>query len=495
MTEPVSPPAPVTVPIYPALGSANFNSEAYAYGSAMPAVAANINATGEAAYTNAVAAKEKALAAAASEAAATTNADLAMGYRNTAQLAAAAAADAQTAAQAALDSFDDRYLGQKPANPATDNDGGALVIGALYFRTTAPIGMKVWTGTAWDDAYANLSSKFDKTGGVISGNVNIPSLNGGQLAGLRNKIINGACEVTQRGAAPAVLGAWTYGGADRIAVLPVGFSTASGTIFQTLGYVSYYLGQGVALTTTGSGSVNFETRLESRDVIDLNSKTVTFSVRVWHDTGSAVNVTLTLTKANAEDNFTSKTTIASLAPVSVATSTATYLTLTVPLGSTDASNGLSCQVNFTGVGAVTNKVFMTSEWQLEVGSVATPFEHRPYGLELALCQRYYQRLTIGTNQIAIASADTATAALAVVPLIVPMRQPPLAFEQSGVATDYRIRAPGATSITCSDVPILVATNKESVWLNFTVSSGLTAGQAVFVRGNSASAYVGFSAEL
>lgn len=94
MTEPVSPPAPVTVPLYPALGSANFNSEAYAYGSAMPAVAANINATGEAAYTNAVAAKEKALAAAASESAATTRADLAMGYRNTAQAAAGTATSA-----------------------------------------------------------------------------------------------------------------------------------------------------------------------------------------------------------------------------------------------------------------------------------------------------------------------------------------------------------------------------------------------------------------
>ena len=94
MTEPVSPPAPVTVPPYPALGSADFNSHAYAYGSAMPAVAANINATGEAAYTNAVAAKEKALAAAESESAATTQADLAMGYRNTAQAAAGTATSA-----------------------------------------------------------------------------------------------------------------------------------------------------------------------------------------------------------------------------------------------------------------------------------------------------------------------------------------------------------------------------------------------------------------
>ena len=94
MTEPVSPPAPVTVPPYPALGSADFNSQAYAYGSAMPAVAANINATGEAAYTNAVAAKEKAIAAAASETATTTQADLAMGYRNTAQAAAGTATSA-----------------------------------------------------------------------------------------------------------------------------------------------------------------------------------------------------------------------------------------------------------------------------------------------------------------------------------------------------------------------------------------------------------------
>jgi hypothetical protein len=84
-----------------------------------------------------------------------------------------AAVIAKNAAEAALDSFDDRYLGQKPADPATDNDGGALLVGALYFRTTAPIGMKVWTGTAWDDAYANLSSKFDKTGGAISGGISV----------------------------------------------------------------------------------------------------------------------------------------------------------------------------------------------------------------------------------------------------------------------------------------------------------------------------------
>jgi len=45
----------------------------------------------------------------------------------------------------------------------------------------------------------------------------------------------------------------------------------------------------------------------------------------------------------------------------------------------------------------TNDYFEVSEVQLELGKVATPFEHRFYGEELALCQRYYQRLYYGAG--------------------------------------------------------------------------------------------------
>jgi hypothetical protein len=73
--------------------------------------------------------------------------------------AASSAASAQVskdAALAALDSFDDRYLGQKATDPTVDNDGDALVSGALYFNTTDDV-MKVYDGSLWVAAYASLS--------------------------------------------------------------------------------------------------------------------------------------------------------------------------------------------------------------------------------------------------------------------------------------------------------------------------------------------------
>jgi hypothetical protein len=47
-----------------------------------------------------------------------------------------------------LDNFDDRYLGAKTSDPALDNDGNALAIGALYFNTTDGV-MKVYTASGW----------------------------------------------------------------------------------------------------------------------------------------------------------------------------------------------------------------------------------------------------------------------------------------------------------------------------------------------------------
>ena len=63
---------------------------------------------------------------------------------------ATAAAASATSAAASYDSFDDRYLGAKSSDPSVDNDGNALVTGALYFNTTSNT-MKVYNGVAWGD--------------------------------------------------------------------------------------------------------------------------------------------------------------------------------------------------------------------------------------------------------------------------------------------------------------------------------------------------------
>lgn len=94
--------------------------------------------------------------ASADAATATTKAGEASTSASNAALSASSAQASKDAALAALDSFDDRYLGQKTADPTVDNDGNALVSGALYFNSTDDI-MKVYDGSLWVAAYASLS--------------------------------------------------------------------------------------------------------------------------------------------------------------------------------------------------------------------------------------------------------------------------------------------------------------------------------------------------
>ena len=125
------------------------------------ASAASTSAAASAASASASAASEAAAstsesAAAASEANASTSEANAASSASSAATSASSASASADAALAALDNFDDRYLGQKATDPALDNDGDALVAGALYFNTTDDI-MRVYEGSAWVAAYASLA--------------------------------------------------------------------------------------------------------------------------------------------------------------------------------------------------------------------------------------------------------------------------------------------------------------------------------------------------
>lgn len=108
--------------------------------------------------------------------AASTSASSASTSASNASSAQTAAESARDATLAAYDSFDDRYLGTKTSDPTLDNDGNALLAGALYFNSVSGI-MKLYTGSAWVAAYVSGSGYLATTGGTMTGNI---TFNGSQ---------------------------------------------------------------------------------------------------------------------------------------------------------------------------------------------------------------------------------------------------------------------------------------------------------------------------
>jgi hypothetical protein len=98
-----------------------------------------------------------ATSAATSAAAASASASAASTSASNASNSADAAAGSAAAAAASYDAFDDRYLGDKASDPTLDNDGNALLTGALYFNTTSDV-MKVYDGSAWNIAAISSAS-------------------------------------------------------------------------------------------------------------------------------------------------------------------------------------------------------------------------------------------------------------------------------------------------------------------------------------------------
>jgi len=236
-----------------------------------------------------------------------------------------------------------------------------------------------------------------KTTGEISG-ANFDALNGGQLGGFRNRLINGGMQVGQRGAVVFAASADKYGWVDRWIV------RVTGTTVSALGYqtADVNANSGISLqvgnvTTTGASSVAITQRIEAANCQDFGGKTIVISGKVRQMSGSPQTLTVYVNKANAPDNFGAITPVGSPATGTfVAASGAVVpFSFTTTLGSADAVNGLQVTAAFLALPALSSIQFLFSDMQLELGSVATPFEQRPYGIELALCQRYYQKIGQG----------------------------------------------------------------------------------------------------
>jgi hypothetical protein len=91
-------------------------------------------------------------------------------YVDTVAGSATAAAASATAAANSYDSFDDRYLGAKSSAPSVDNDGNALITGAIYWDTVSNA-MYAWTGSEWGSISSTAAIyryRFTASGGETS---------------------------------------------------------------------------------------------------------------------------------------------------------------------------------------------------------------------------------------------------------------------------------------------------------------------------------------
>ena len=232
--------------------------------------------------------------------------------------------------------------------------------------------------------------------------VNLASAAGTGFA-FRNRIINGDMRIDQRnnGASVSLLNSLAYSTVDRF------FTNASSSSGQySAQRITAADGTNRLRITSPAGGTGIVLgqRIEALNSRDLAGNTVTVSLKLV--SSSARDVTWTLSYANSSDVFTSVTQIAT-GVWSVTTSEQVFsATVSIPSA---ATTGLQLQISTPTLSG--GATLTTGDWQLEEGSVATPFERRPYGLEQSLCERFYQRLYVVTYQY-VPGAATVYAPLA-----------------------------------------------------------------------------------
>jgi hypothetical protein len=319
------------------------------------------------------------------------------------------------------------------------------------------------------------------------------------LAG-KNKIINGDFGIWQRGTSfsPASV-TWTYT-ADRFQVYN-GFSAGTFSVSRqaftpgtapVAGYESLYF---LRLTAAATGTSNVNIKQLVENVQTFAGQTVTLSF--WAKSSAGKNVDIFI-----RQNFGSGGSASSdSTPSTIVTTTSwqrfTYTVTLASLAGKTIGTGSALEIwpatsaNFTG-----GETLDFWGWQLEAGSIATPFTTASGTLqgELALCQRYYYRNTANqTYQIfAIGAARNTTIVNTTVFLPVQMRTTPTALDYSAVAIwDY-----AETAFTVSALALGTNQyNNNTVYIGATVSGATQHRPYYLVANNNTAAYIGISAEL
>jgi hypothetical protein len=405
------------------------------------------------------------------------------------------------------------------------NGGGATVradinnalaaVQSLNSGTTAPT--STVAGMMWYDTSAGVLKMRNATNTAWISAAEVVA-QGGQLAGMRNKIINGKMEIAQRGTSfvSPVSGAYnldrwlhlsSHDGAFTISQVS---DTPSDNELQNSLRVS---------VTTADASIaagqysTVRQYVEGFNVRDLIGRTFTLSFRVkssktgthcvaFLNDGGDRSFVAEYT-INAANTWETKSITVSGGLITAGTWNWTngrglIVSFAMASGSTFNTTANAWQTgNFIATSNQVNcfdtvgNIFAITGVQLEVGAVATPFEHRPYGAELALCQRYYERIDIPIGQpfATLQATSTTVAYGGFTPFKVTKRSGPtvnyvgtmISWNSAGVSAGGSVLPFGLWPAGFN-------------W-NVTSASGLVAGNAVQILSSGGTVVIQASAEL
>lgn len=218
--------------------------------------------------------------------------------------------------------------------------------------------------------------------------VQVENLNGGAIAGTRNRIINGGMVIDQRNNGSSLssgVNAVTYS-VDRWYLYALGAAVTA----QRVGSSAAIYQSAIRMTgAAGNSIMAFGQRIEATNSYDLANRSISLSFALA--TSNSISITWNLYYANAVDNFATPTPTLITSGTQATTQTLTNYTVPNILLPPQATAGL--MLEFSVANFISGSIDITGV-QLEPGPVATPFERRPFGTELALCQRYYYRPNI-----------------------------------------------------------------------------------------------------
>ena len=354
-------------------------------------------------------------------------------------------------------------------------------------------------------------------------------LTNSQIGGRRNIIINGAMQVAQRGTSFNYTTSDAYS-LDRFRIDVTGGDNSAGAFTLTQAAVTDLPGFTKAMkfdVTTADTSIaagealNLSYRIEGQDLQQLKkgtSEAEKFTIS-FYVKGTAKTYALEVLDIDTSGNR-------SIAKTFNVTTSWNRVILTFDgdtTGPLDNDANRSLDLNFffhagstytgstlqTSWGAMTNneraagigslysstdnELFITG-LQMEVGSQATPFEHRSFGEELQLCKRYYNLLTTGeaSKPISNAVAYNANQCSGVIQFNPAMRAIPT-IDITTVSSGYRYVSKAANT-NFDTVALDISNSKQVLWAKSGLS-GMTSGSAGWLQTTSADSYMAFTAEL